>query len=667
MANKKTLKSGLTNQKRKEIKKKEMKFSIILRTILFLYMGVVMGASSIRTTDGTVFQTMDYFANNLPYSLCQIFPCDILWVMIGVVAALISGTLIYNDWYMKKDVVDNAHGEAAFETDWDQFNKEYVYDPAVVAKTLNVDKSKLSGYYNELENHKFIVTEKLSKKQRDEVESACRLNTQIYSEKVSLSLNGKWTQRNANALIFGASGSGKTRFFLSPNLLQANASYVITDPSGDIMKKFGAFLKERGYIVKCLNVEYMEQSCRFNPLYYIRDVEDILVIVNSFLENTKMPGKGGGDEFWDQSAKSLLCAIIGYLYEVLPLEQRNFFNVLNLLKMAPQDENANETVDNEFDKMFKTLGKKNPGSYAFQQYKVFKMAPTKTALSTLISTAVKFSSYVDVPKFNNLTYKDEMELDKMGTAPFLDKDGKPMEKPVLDVNGSPMQKVATDKNGRPIKKDGQFVMEDITTPYSIEEIEADTKLSAKLQRDKNGNPVEGEPYKMALFLQIPQGDTTYNWIVSMLYTVLFDKVYKAGSTRMKNINIDDPELAYPVRFLIDECANIGKIPNLQERLATCRKYRLSVVPIFQSYSQITKVYGKEDANAIMGNCDTTLFLGGADPDTLKIVKGHIGKETVKTMSTGISKSKTSSSNTNFQQTGKDLMDEYQIEDRKSVV
>lgn len=657
----KTLKSGLSERRKQELKKKDMQFNIILFSILFLYFGIVLGGCALRTENGTLFETVAYFIEHLPESFLYVYPFDALYLVIGVIAALIVDTLLFNSWYLKKDVIDNAHGDAAFEDDWAQYKKEFVYDPSIVAKIMKVDKDKLKGYYNDLDGHKFIVDQRMTKKQMEKVHSACWANTQIYSENVSLSLNGKWTQRNANALIFGASGAGKTRFFLSPNLLQANATYVVTDPSGDIMQKYGAFLKERGYIVKCLNVEYMEQSCRFNPLYYIKDIEDILVIVNSFLENTKMPGKGGGDEFWDQSAKSLLCAIIGYLFEVLPLEQRNFYNVLNLLKMAPQDENATQTVDNEFDQMFKELGKKNPGSYAFQQYKVFKLAPTKTALSTLISTAVKFSSYVDVPKFNNLTYKDEMELEKIGTAPFLDKKGKPMVHVVKDGNGDPMQFPVTDKNGKPIKEGNSTKMEDMTVPYTLDEIMADPELEKRLQRDKDGTPVEGAPYKVALFLQIPQGDTTYNWLIGMLYTVLFDKVYKAGSTRMKSINIGDPELAIPVRFLIDECANIGKIPNLQERLATCRKYRLSVVPIFQNYSQIEKVYGDKDANSIISNCDTTLFLGGSDQATLKIIQAHMGKFTAKTMSTGVSKSKTNSSSTNIQQTGSDLMSNFQIE------
>lgn len=659
----KTLKSGLSEKERQKRLKSDLIFNCSVIAILCTYFGAVLGGCANKIGTGTIWEVFEYFNAHLTESLIFFIPCDIVYVLIGLLAGVVIDVFLFDNYLRKKDIVANPHGDAAFEDNYEQYGKEFIIDPNIVEKKMGRELSEKEYFFNDDDGHKKVVIKKVNK----DTYAACWKNTQIYSQNVALSINGKWCQRNSNALIFGASGAGKSRFFLSPNLLQANCSYVITDPSGDIMQGFGAFLRKEGYIIKCLNVEYMNQSCRFNPLYYIKDIQDIPVVVNSFMESTKVPGKGGGDEFWDQSAKSLLCAIIGYLFEVEPLEKRNFYNVLNLLRLAPQDENADETVDTEFDEMFQLLGRKNPGSYAYAQYKTFKLAPTKTALSTLISTAVKFSTYVDVPKFNNLTYRDEMELEKMGVAPYLDKNGKPMEKTIMDQYGKPMQQPVTDMNGKPVMKDGKQLTEDRKVPYTLEEIMADEKLKAQLKLDKYGKPVEGEPYKMALFLCIPQGDTTYNWIVGMMYSILFDKVYKAGSTRMHDLNISNPELAIPVRFLIDECANIGKIANLSEKLATCRKYRLSIVPIFQNYSQIVKVYGKEDANSIVSNCDTTLFLGGADPETLKIITAHMGKETVRTMSSSHSKASKGggSLGQNFQQTGRELMSSYQIEQMKN--
>ena len=659
MANR-SLKSGISDKERERQKRSDAIFNSCVFLVLCIYIGAVIGGCAYRT-DGTILSAINYLNANIPTAFFQIYPCEPLYLLFGLIAGACIAIVIMDKYIRNKGVVENAHGDAAFEENYKQYDKEFVIDPAIVEKEIG---HKPKGYYNDDDGHKYVITEKVPQKVIDK----CKLNTQIYSEKVSLSINGKWCQRNANALIFGASGAGKSRFFLSPNLLQANASYVITDPSGDVMQGFGAFLKEQGYIVKCLNVANMNRSCRFNPLYYIRSAKDIPVIANCLMENTKKGGgNSGGDDFWPKTTQALLCAIFGYLFEVEPIEKRNFYNALNLLRKAPVDENADETVETEFDRMFQLLGQKNPNSYAFNQYTTFKLAPTKTALSILISTAVLISTYVDIDDFNNLTYKDELELEKMGVAPYLDKNGKPMERVLRDQYGNPMLQAVTDKNGRPIvDKNGNTVMEERTVPYTMDEIRKDKDLLDRLQLDRDGNPVEGEPYKMAFFLCIPQGDTTYNWIVAMLYSVLFEKIYKAGETRQYDLNISNPELAIPVRFLIDECANIGKIPNLSEKLATCRKYRLSVVPIFQNYSQIIKVYGKEDANAIIGNCDTTLFLGGADPETLKIITGHMGKETIKTMTTNYGKSKGGgSTGSNYGQTGRDIMSAFQVEQMKN--
>lgn len=644
------------NLRKKKLFKRTL-FNSIFCTLVCIYCFAVLGAAVYECNNNLITGFL-HLTETLPNCLLHVFPCSWAYPFIGFIIGVAITLGFFEDYIRRKDTVDNPHGDAAFTTDYDAYNAAFVNDASIIKKA---SKHEVKGYYDDDDGHKYIVTEKISKKLLEK----CYQNTQIYAKDVSMSINGKWCQRNANALIFGASGAGKTRFFLKPNMLQANASYIVTDPSGDIMLGLGAFLRKEGYIVKCLNVDNMNKSCRFNPLYYIRDQKDIPTIAKCLMENTKDAKKSAGDPFWDQATLALLAAIFGYLFEVEPIEKRNFYNTLNFLLTAPQDENATETTMTDFDKMFVKLKEKNPNSYAVQQYETFKTAPTKTALSVLISTTVMFSTYL-VDDFNNLTYKDELDLDKIGTAPFVDINGNPMEKIIRDQYGNPMQEVVTNINGIPLRdENGNIIMQDRKVPYSLKEIEADPELNKILKRDDNGYPVEGEPYKVALFLCIPQGDTTYNWIIGMLYSVLFDRIYKAGATRMADLGIGDPELAYPVRFLIDECANIGKIPYLSERLATCRKYKLSVVPIFQNYSQLKNIY-KDDANSIVGNCDTMLFLGGADPDTLKIVTGHLGKETIQFLTNNFNKQgRGGSVGTNISLTGRDLMTAFQVEQMKN--
>jgi type IV secretion system protein VirD4 len=614
--------SSLTDKEREDKRKKNLTTNIIVCTAICLYIGLLVGAVAYRYPEATVIDIIEIAVNDLPGSFYRIFPFNYIYPAVMLFVAMVFDVYLWESSLQKKGIVENPNGDAAFEEDFTQYDREFVIDPTVVQKATG---SKPKTYYTE-EHKKVVLQPRISNAKdrnhhyKDNIYAACWAQTQIYADGVALSLNGSWCQRNSNAVIFGASGSGKSRYFLNPNLLQANSCYIVTDPSGEIMAGYGGFLKSQGYIVKCLNISEMNKSCRFNPLYYIRDPSDIPIIVTTLMENTqKSKNSGGGDgDFWTKTTQALLCAIIGYLYEVEPLERRNFYNVLELLRMAQEDEDDTSGEDTEFDKMFKKLGEANPNSYAFHQYQTYSLAPRKTALNILISTAVLISTYVDIPEFNNLTFKDEMELDKFGSAPF------------IDVNGNVMD---------------------------VENLD-----ESRVKKDKMGRFVEGEPYKMAIFLCIPTADTTYNWLTAMLYSIAFKLVYRRGETRAKQQCTSTPALAMPARMLIDECANIGKIPNLQEYLATCRKYRLSIVPIFQSFSQIVKVYGKEDSNSIISNCDTTLFLGGVDSDTLKIVCDRLGKESVKAMTSGTSKGgKQKSSSQNIQNVGRELMSRIQVE------
>lgn len=578
---------------------------ILVTTIACLYGGMRMGYFYTSTPDATLLTAFMDFVENWSVEPWKIFPTNILCVGMFLLAAVIIDVLLYNKYLITKDTVEYAHGDARFETNYDEYEREFVVDPAVVSEIKGIKMTDRNCPRNE-EGKK--VYKGIKKTQGDKVKyhdviEECRRRSMVYTNTIYLSLNGSWSQRNTNSIVFGASGTGKSRYFLKPNILQANSSIICTDPSGDVMQATGHFLANvKGYDVRCFNIEDMTKSCRFNPLYYIRDTKDIAIIVNTFLENINGEKKssGGDGDFWTQAAKALLCGVIGYLYEVCPPEQRNFSNVLDIIRMDGRSEGDDATVETDFDTLFARLGEANPASYAFQQYNIFKQAPAKTRLNILISTSVNLSQ-MDIPEVKNLTYKDELDLDMVGEK------------------------------------------------------------------------------KMAIFLIIPQADTTYTWLTAMFYSLLFKRLYSYGEQRMKQSAIDaenkvidpetgkvvkplsDPQMKVPVRFLIDECRNIGKIPNLSIYLATCRKYRISIVPIFQNYSQIEELYGKEGANSIVSNCDAFLFLGGSDESTLKIIQGHLGKETVKTLSNSMAQSAKGSNSASKQQTGKDLMTRDQIE------
>ena len=446
----------------------------------------------------------------------QLFPTDGLMVGIFFFVGVMINLYLYNEYLRVSQSVNDAHGDAAFEDNMKQYNKEFLYNPKVVAKVEGKKVTDRYAPYNE--EHKRVLKHTPGRNAIEE----CQKQALILADGLFLALDGKWTQRNWNIIVFGASGAGKTRYFIIPNTLQLDGCYIIVDPSGELEQQLGGVLIKNGYIIKRLSTDDMTKSNRFNPLFYIRSTSDILVVVNTLLENTQ---EGSG----------------------------------------------------------KASGDANPASYAYHQYLTFKKAPAKTALNILISTAVLISQYVDIPEFNNLTYKDELELDRLGEE------------------------------------------------------------------------------KMALFLNIPLADRTYSWITAMLFSISFILMYRKGKERMEREGLTAPELKVPVKCLIDECRNIGKIPNLGEYLATCRKYQISICPIFQNYSQIVEVYGKEGANSIIGNCDTTIFLGGSDSDTLKIIVERMGKETVKTLSFGNSRGKMGSVSVNKQEVGRELMSRIQIE------
>ena len=615
---------------KKQITEKQRKHnllvSIIITTIVSLYIGLRLGSFMTQLEEPNLLFAVFEFAKGCMDKPWVVYPTDIVCVFIGLIIGSFFDLYFYNQYYITKDTVENAHGDAAFEDNFDEYEREFVCSPKYISEKTGVKMTDKNCPRNE-EGKKVFSNLKKPFSNPGSYKNAveyCRRRSMIYTDTVYLSLDGSWCQRNANSIVFGASGTGKSRYFLKPNILQGTdaGSFICTDPSGDILIETGYFLKKEGYTIKCFNISDMTKSCRFNPLYYIRSVKDIPIIAQTFLDNMKGEGasKGSDGDFWDKAAQALLCCCIGYLYEVCPLEERNFANVLDLMRKDKHEENENPGTDSEFDLMFKELGMANPASYAFQCYQTYRQAPIRTANSILISTTVNLQQ-LDIPEVRNLTYKDEMELDKLGSKP------------------------------------------------------------------------------MAIFLNIPQAENTYCWLTALMYSILFKRLYSYGENRMKlsayGIDIDEyeawlnenelkdttdsieqfkavenrtkvkplgnPEMKCYVRFLIDECANVGKIPNLEKYLATCRKYRIAIVPIFQNYSQIVEVYGKDKANNIVSNCDAFLFLGGSDEDTLKIIQSHLGKETVKTLSNSMTYSSKGNNSASKQQTGKELMSRIQVE------
>ncbi len=373
--------------------------------------------------------------------------------------------------------------------------------------------------------------------------------------------------RNKNVLVVGGSGSGKTRFFLIPNLLQMHSSYVVTDPKGDVVINTGKTLLKHGYKVKIFNTINFDKSQHYNPFAYVRSDNDILKLVNTLIANTKGDGKAG-DEFWQKAETLLYCALIGYIHYEAPEEEQNFNTLLEFLNASDVRED-DEDYENPVDMMMKELEEINPKHFAVRQYKKYKLAAGKTAKSILVSCGARLAPF-DIDQVREITMYDELELDTLGDR------------------------------------------------------------------------------KTALFLVMSDTDPTFNFLISMIYSQLFnllcDKAY----------NVYKGRLPVHVRCLIDETANIGQIPNLEKLVATIRSREISACLFLQAKSQLKAIY-KENADTIIGNMDSQLFLGGTEPTTLKDLSQALGKETIDMYSTGENRGNNPSYSMNYQKNGKELM------------
>ena len=373
--------------------------------------------------------------------------------------------------------------------------------------------------------------------------------------------------RNKNVLVVGGSGSGKTRFWLKPNLLQCHSSYVITDPKGSIVVECGNALLKNGYKLKILNTINFSKSMHYNPFAYVHSEKDILKLVTTLMTNTKGEGSGG-DPFWEKSERLLLTALIAYLHYEAPMEEQNFATLLEMLNTMQVLED-DEEYQNPVDLLFEELAKKKPNSFAGRQYKLYKLAAGKTAKSILISCGARLAPF-DIQELRDLTMYDELQLDTLG--------------------------------------------------------------------DK----------KTALFLIMSDTDSTFNFLISMVYTQLFNLLCDKAD------DVYGGKLPIHVRCLIDECANIGQIPNLEKLVATIRSREISACLVLQARSQLKAIY-KDNADTIVGNMDSQIFLGGSEPTTLKDLSEMLGKETIDAFNTSDTRGNSPSYGTTFQKMGHELL------------
>ena len=386
--------------------------------------------------------------------------------------------------------------------------------------------------------------------------------------------------RNKNVLVVGGSGSGKTRFFLKPNLMQLHSSYVVTDPKGSVVCEVGKLLERNNYRIKIFNTINFKKSMHYNPFAYIHSEKDILKLVTTLITNTKGDGKSG-DEFWTKAETLLYCALIGYIHYEAPPEEQNFSTLLEFIN-AMEVREDDEDYKNPVDRMFEELEAEKPNHFAVRQYKKYKMAAGKTAKSILISCGARLAPF-DIAELREITMYDELELDTLGDKIFINEKD---------------------------KKDKRY-------------------------------------QKTALFLIMSDTDSTFNFLISMIYTQLFNLLCEKAD------DVYGGRLPVHVRCLIDEAANIGQIPNLEKLVATIRSREISACLVLQAQSQLKALY-KDNADTIIGNMDSRIFLGGAEPTTLKELNQSLGKETIDTFNTGESRGREVSHSLNYQKLGKDL-------------
>ncbi len=410
-------------------------------------------------------------------------------------------------------------------------------------------------------------------------------NNVILSQTERITMNSRPANpkyaRNKNTLVVGGSGSGKTRFFIKPNILQMHSSLVVTDPKGTVVNEVGNALLKNGYVMKIFNTINFKKSMHYNPFAYVHDEKDILKLVTTLIANTKGEGKAG-DEFWEKAEKLLYSALIGYIHYEAPEEEQNFATLLEMLN-AMEVREDDEEFKNPVDLMFEELAEREPDHFAVRQYAKYKLSAGKTAKSILVSCGARLAPF-DIKELREITAYDELELDTLGDR------------------------------------------------------------------------------KTALFLIMSDTDATFNFLISMVYTQLFNLLCEKAD------DVYGGRLPVHVRCLIDEAANIGQIPNLEKLMATIRSREISAALVLQAKSQLKAIY-KDNADTIIGNCDSQIFLGGSEQTTLKDLNTILGKETIDMYNTGESRGTSQSYNMNYQKLGHDLMsiDELAVMDGSKCI
>lgn len=402
-------------------------------------------------------------------------------------------------------------------------------------------------------------------------------NNILLTQTERLTMNGRPANpkyaRNKNVLVIGGSGSGKTRFYVKPNLMQMHSSYCVTDPKGTIVIECGKMLEDNGYEIKILNTINFKKSMKYNPFAYLRSEKDILKLVQTIIANTKGEGEKAGEDFWVKAEKLYYTALIGYIFYEAPREEKNFATLLDMIDASEVRED-DETYMNPIDRLFEALEKKEPTHFAVKQYKKYKLAAGKTAKSILISCGARLAPF-DIQELRDLMKEDELELDTLGDR------------------------------------------------------------------------------KTALFVIISDTDDTFNFVVSIMYSQLFNLLCDKADDKYGG------RLPVHVRCLLDEFANIGLIPKFEKLIATIRSREISASIILQAQSQLKAIY-KDNADTIVGNCDSTLFLGGKEKTTLKELSETLGKETIDLYNTSETRSNANSYGLNYQKTGKELMSQDEI-------
>ncbi len=434
--------------------------------------------------------------------------------------------------------------------------------------------------------------------------------------------------RNKNVLIIGGSGSGKTRFWLKPNLLQMHSSYVVTDPKGSIVIECGNALLKYDYDIKIFNTINFKKSMHYNPFAYIHSEKDILKLVTTLIANTKGDGKAG-DEFWTKAETLLYCALIGYIHYEAPVEEQNFSTLIEFIN-AMEVREDDEEFQNPVDLMFEALEKKKPNHFAVRQYKKYKLAAGKTAKSILISCGARLAPF-DIQEVRDVTAYDELQH--------------------FAVRQYKKYKLAAGKTAKSILISCGARL----APFDIQEVR-DVTAYDELQLDTLGDK------KTALFLIMSDTDATFNFLISMIYTQLFNLLCEKAD------DVYGGRLPVHVRCLIDEAANIGQIPNLEKLVATIRSREISACLVLQAQSQLKAIY-KDNADTIIGNMDSRIFLGGSEPTTLKELNQALGKETIDTYNTSNTRGNSPSYGMNYQKLGKDLatVDELSVLDGSKCI